>query len=45
VIATGSDGYTSVYSLGEIDPQFGNQQILIASSDTEDNSVSPAPTG
>jgi hypothetical protein len=34
VIATGSDGYTAVYSLGEIDPQFGHQQILIASSDT-----------
>jgi len=34
VIATGSDGYIAVYSLGEIDPQFGNQQILIASSDT-----------
>jgi hypothetical protein len=34
VIATGSDGYTAVYSLGEIDPTFGNQPILIASSDT-----------
>jgi hypothetical protein len=34
VIATGSDGYTSVYSAGEIDPQFGNRPILIASSDT-----------
>jgi hypothetical protein len=34
VIATGSDGYTSVYSLGEIDPNFGHQSILIASSDT-----------
>jgi hypothetical protein len=34
VIATGSDGYTAVYSLGEIDPMFGNQPILIASSDT-----------
>jgi hypothetical protein len=34
VIATGSDGYTAVYSLGEIDPKFGNQSILIASSDT-----------
>ena len=34
VIATGSDGYTAVYSLGEINPQFGNQSILIASSDT-----------
>jgi hypothetical protein len=33
VIATGSDGYTAAYSLGEIDPQFGNQPILIASSD------------
>jgi hypothetical protein len=35
VIATGSDGYTSVYSLGEIDPQFGNQPIMIASSDIQ----------
>jgi hypothetical protein len=34
VIATGSDGYTAVYSLGEIDPKFGNQPILVASSDT-----------
>jgi hypothetical protein len=34
VIATGSDGYTSVYTLGEISPQFGNQPIMIASSDT-----------
>jgi hypothetical protein len=34
VVATGSDGYTAVYSLGEINPQFGNQSILIASSDT-----------
>jgi hypothetical protein len=34
VIATGSDGYTSIYSLGEIDPQFGNQSIMVASSDT-----------
>jgi hypothetical protein len=34
VIATGSDGYTAAYSLGEIDPKFGNQPILIATSDT-----------
>ena len=34
VVATGSDGYTSVYSLGEINPQFGNQPILLAFSDT-----------
>src|ERR1700722_14819046 len=34
VIATGSDGYTAVYSLGEIDPQFGHRQTLIAASDT-----------
>lgn len=34
VIATGSDGYTAVFSLGEIDPKFGNQPILIATSDT-----------
>jgi hypothetical protein len=33
VIATGADGYTAVYSAGEIDPKFGNQSILIASSD------------
>jgi hypothetical protein len=25
VVATGSDGYTAVYSLGEINPQFGNR--------------------
>jgi hypothetical protein len=33
VIATGSDGYQAVFSLGEIDPTFGNQQILVAYSD------------
>ncbi len=30
VVATGSDGYTVVFSLGEIDPNFGNQPDLIA---------------
>jgi hypothetical protein len=35
VIATGSDGYKAVFSLGEIDPAFGNQPVLIAYADTE----------
>jgi uncharacterized protein with beta-barrel porin domain len=30
VVATGSDGYQAVISLGEIDPSFGNQPDLIA---------------
>lgn len=34
VIATGSDGYQAVFSLGEIDPSFGNQSVLVADSDT-----------
>jgi Protein of unknown function (DUF2934) len=34
VITTGLDGYTAVYSAGEISPQFGNRPVLIASSDT-----------
>jgi hypothetical protein len=35
VIATGSDGYKAVFSLGEIDPAFGNQPVLVAYADTE----------
>jgi hypothetical protein len=34
VVATGSDGYKAVFSLGEIDPQFGNQPVLAAYADT-----------
>lgn len=34
VIATGSDGYQATFSLGEIDPTFGNQPILVAYADT-----------
>ena len=34
VIATGSDGYQAAFSLGEIDPAFGNQPILVAYADT-----------
>lgn len=34
VVATGSDGYKAVFSLGEIDPAFGNQSVLVAYADT-----------
>lgn len=34
VVATGSDGYRAAFSLGEIDPRFGNGQILVAYDDT-----------
>jgi hypothetical protein len=34
VIATGSDGYQAVFSLGEIDPMFGSQPVLVAYADT-----------
>jgi len=30
VLATGSDGYKVVYSVGEIDPTYGNRQDLVA---------------
>ena len=32
VVATGSDGYKSVFSMGELNPAFGNQPDLIAYS-------------
>jgi hypothetical protein len=34
VIATGSDGYKATFSLGEIDPAFGDQPVLVAYADT-----------
>jgi hypothetical protein len=34
VVAVGSDGYEAVFSLGEIDPMFGNQPDLVAYADT-----------
>ena len=34
VVGTGSDGYQAVFSMGEIDPAFGNQPDLVAYSDT-----------
>lgn len=34
VVAVGSDGYEAVFSLGEIDPMFGDQPDLVAYADT-----------
>ncbi len=33
VVATGADGYKAAFSLGEIDPKFGDQPVLVAYSD------------
>jgi hypothetical protein len=35
VEAIGSDGYAAIFSLGEIDPMFGNQPDLVAYADTD----------
>ncbi len=44
VVATGSDGYTSVFALGELDPNFGggNPQVLVA---YQENSMPLGSTG
>lgn len=34
VLATGSDGYKAVFSLGELNPDFGNRQSLVAYAET-----------
>jgi len=34
VVATGADGYKAAFSLGEIDPRFGDRPVLVAYSDT-----------
>jgi hypothetical protein len=34
VVATGPDGYKAVFSLGEIDPDFGDQPVTVAYKDT-----------
>jgi hypothetical protein len=34
VIATGADGQQVVFSAGQIDPEFGNQSVLVAYADT-----------
>jgi hypothetical protein len=39
IVATGSDGYRAVFALGEIDPRFGNQAIMVAYDDTEGHSA------
>lgn len=45
VVATGSDGYLAVYSLGELSPNFGNRPNLVAYSQTvQEQSVAWAPT-
>ena len=41
VLATGSDGYKTVYSLGELDPGFGNVQSLIAYAETSNGVTLP----
>ena len=33
VVATGADGYKAAFSLGEIDPRFGDQPVLVATTD------------
>lgn len=35
VVATGADGYKAAFSLGEIDPRFGDQPDLVAYADTK----------
>ena len=37
VIATGSDGYQTVFSLGELSPNFGNQADLVAYANAPGN--------
>ena len=41
VVATGSDGYSAVISAGEISPQFGNRQDLVATFDRLNQLPSP----
>jgi DMSO/TMAO reductase YedYZ molybdopterin-dependent catalytic subunit len=41
VIATGTDGYVSVFALGEIHPSFGNRSYLTAYAETIDGVSTP----
>lgn len=41
VVATGTDGYRVVYSMGEIKPDFGNRPDLVAYAETIDGVSSP----
>jgi molybdate transport system substrate-binding protein len=43
IVATGADGYQSVISWGEIDPEYGNQPILVAFA--QDGQPLPAEDG
>ena len=45
VEAVGSDGYAAIFSLGEIDPDFGNQPDLVAYSDTAGQIGNGGPDG
>jgi hypothetical protein len=44
IVATGTDGYSVVFSAGEINPSFGNQPIMVSSADTAGNLASAVPT-
>jgi len=41
VVATGADGYRSVFSLGELNPSFGNRPDLVAYAETLNGSTQP----
>lgn len=41
VVATGSDGYKSVFSLGELNPSFGHRASLVATSETKGATTAP----
>jgi hypothetical protein len=41
VLATGTDGYRVVYSLGELDPAFGNRTDLVATQETIGGKTAP----
>ncbi len=41
VLATGSDGYRVVFSLGELDPGFGNRADLVATQETVAGKTAP----
>jgi len=43
VLATGSDGYRAVFSLGELDPSLGNRESLVAYATVIDGQSQPLP--
>ena len=45
VEAIGSDGYAAIFSLGEIDPMFGDQPDLVAYADTDGQLGPDGPDG